>query len=303
MLPSSVLDLTSQISKKIIQQLIQEIIMKRNNKEMEHRHYTQQNTEMPQGTAQLTPDHLISNSKISSSNAVIYPSQIPKNIPHEPNSHIFPLTFNNQHQLITSNKSHETVEALIANDADVSSNKVSQNRKNQEAASIKQLAPNRPQTLTQTLTTLNSHVSERDSMSMSAPKLLPSTSVNENDKTDTECIRKCNCTSNCNNTLCNIKIRHSSNSKHKFECSVKKCQKSFRWKSHLEIHMRSHTGKKPYVCTWENCGKKFSVTSDLNRHKRVHTGGEVHTCKICFRKYSKKSNLERHKKHKHYMYK
>nr|XP_012223603.1 PREDICTED: zinc finger protein 568-like isoform X1 [Linepithema humile] len=285
--------------------LIGQIIMDYNNREAERRHYMLQNAEMPHETAQHTQNQDILNFQMSNINAVTNPSEILENIAHEPHSLIFPNTFYSQHPPITSNENYEAVAALapatIANETDVSSNNVSQNHKTHEIASIKQLVPthNQPQTLME----LNYDVSETDSMSMTSSTVLPSTPVNKDDKTDAECIRKCDCTSNCNDTLCNSKIKHSSHSEQKFECSVKECKKFFNFRSELERHMRSHTGEKPYVCTWENCGKKFSRWSDLNRHNLVHTGGEAHTCKICCKKYSSKSNLKKHEKDMHNMHK
>nr|XP_012234656.1 PREDICTED: zinc finger protein 479-like [Linepithema humile] len=271
-----------------------------NNKKTERRHYMLPNAGMPPETAQHTQNQDILNFEMSNINAVTNLSEISENIAHEPHSLIFSNTFNSQHPPITSNENEAIATlalAMVANETNVSSNNVSQNHKTHEIASIKQFVPthNQPQTLME----LNSHVSETDSMSPST--VLPS--VNKDDKTDTECIRKCDCTSNYNDTLCNNKIRHSSNSKHKFVCPVKKCQKSYRWKSQLEIHMRSHTGEKPYVCTWKNCGQRFSQVNNLNRHKRLHTGGEVHACKICFNKYSTKYHLKTNEKCMHNMHK
>nr|XP_012223255.1 PREDICTED: gastrula zinc finger protein xFG20-1-like [Linepithema humile] len=291
---------------KNIIQLIHEMPMENTNREMEYRHYTLQNTEMLYETAYYIPIiQFISYPPISDINVTLYPSEISENIAHEPHLLIFPNTFNSQHQPITSNETQEAVAApapaMIANDTDVSSKNVSQNHKTHEIASIKQLVPthNQPQTLIE----LNSDVSETDSMSMTPSTVLPSTSVNKDDKTDAECIRKCDCTSNCNDILCNSKIKHTSNSKHKFKCPVKKCQKSFRTKYKLKTHMRSHTGEKPYDCTWENCGKKFSQKCNLKFHHRLHTGGEVHKCKICFKKYSTKGSLKKHEERKHNMHK
>jgi len=52
-------------------------------------------------------------------------------------------------------------DSVVANDINVSSNKVSQNHKNHEIASIKQLVSNQSQILTE----LNCHISEKDLMS------------------------------------------------------------------------------------------------------------------------------------------
>ena len=42
-------------------------------------------------------------------------------------------------------------------------------------------------------------------------------------------------------------VRSSSSLKNKYQCSIVSCGKSFFQKTHLDIHMRAHTGCKPFV--------------------------------------------------------
>ena len=49
-------------------------------------------------------------------------------------------------------------------------------------------------------------------------------------------------------------------------CTI--CPKSFDWPSHLENHMRVHTGVKPFEC--EQCGKTFALKGNLKQHSLTH---------------------------------
>ncbi|PIO12564.1 hypothetical protein AB205_0000810, partial [Aquarana catesbeiana] len=77
-----------------------------------------------------------------------------------------------------------------------------------------------------------------------------------------------------------------------FSCT--ECGKCFRFKSHLHVHIRFHTGEKPYSCP--ECGKCFSVKSDLYKHQRSHTGEKPYSCPECGKCFSQKSSLSTHQR-------
>ncbi|XP_052028405.1 zinc finger and SCAN domain-containing protein 5B-like [Apodemus sylvaticus] len=76
----------------------------------------------------------------------------------------------------------------------------------------------------------------------------------------------------------------------RFQCT--ECKKSFLYKSHFDLHQRTHTGERPFKCNL--CNKAFLQSSDLRVHQRVHTGEKPYTCAICRKGFAHGSTLQKH---------
>ncbi|CAE7007804.1 hypothetical protein CFE70_001502 [Pyrenophora teres f. teres 0-1] len=90
-------------------------------------------------------------------------------------------------------------------------------------------------------------------------------------------------------------VKVSQKPRKRYQCTIPNCNKSFYQKTHLEIHIRAHTGAKPFNCKAPGCGQSFSQLGNLKTHERRHTGERPYSCDICGKTFAQRGNVRAHK--------
>ncbi|XP_031626972.1 zinc finger protein 91-like [Contarinia nasturtii] len=80
--------------------------------------------------------------------------------------------------------------------------------------------------------------------------------------------------------------------KKSYQCP--ECDKWFRVKCSLTIHLRTHTNERPYKC--EICAKSFKTSSAMSNHRVIHTDAKDFQCSNCTFITNTKANLRIHER-------
>ncbi|RMY75092.1 hypothetical protein D0862_13996 [Hortaea werneckii] len=82
--------------------------------------------------------------------------------------------------------------------------------------------------------------------------------------------------------------------KKRHHCNLPGCDKTFSQKTHLNIHLRAHTGSKPFPCRHPTCNQRFSQLGNLKTHERRHTGERPYQCRTCGKRFAQHGNERAH---------
>jgi hypothetical protein len=72
------------------------------------------------------------------------------------------------------------------------------------------------------------------------------------------------------------------------------CARSFRRRTNLNDHLRTHTRERPYKCSWPGCQAAFTQRSNCVRHFAAHRGERPFECRQCGRRFGRRYGLTRH---------
>ena len=68
-----------------------------------------------------------------------------------------------------------------------------------------------------------------------------------------------------------------------FKCPFPGCEKQYSIQTRLQVHYRTHIGKKPYICRF--CQKAFNEKGNLKTHERFHSAIRPFKCNECSKTY------------------
>ena len=77
-----------------------------------------------------------------------------------------------------------------------------------------------------------------------------------------------------------------------FECPFPGCDKKYSIQTRLQVHYRTHIGKKPYICSF--CSKAFNEKGNLKTHERFHSEIRPFKCNECSKTYKTNGHLKDH---------
>ncbi|CAL8087700.1 unnamed protein product [Calicophoron daubneyi] len=79
-----------------------------------------------------------------------------------------------------------------------------------------------------------------------------------------------------------------------FMCTEPDCGRSFVSKSHLVLHLATHTTNRPFACSVPGCSYRARTAGRLAQHKAIHGQGRRFSCDYCDYSATTSSNLRRH---------